>query len=366
LTASIVGILVNNYMFRGIRRGRTFHENISFYEEGARQYGVVPVYFRLQDINLQNESVKALTLRNGGYEVRTLALPKVIHNRALYFRNRKANAKLERLVSQKGRFVFNRWNRYGKWLVHNLLNENQELRPHLPETAKATIKNMKRLCAKHSAVIVKPSNSSIGKGIMKLNQSGKGWQLTYPSQKKRGKMIWRTVRFQRRAPSALTGPIRRKFHIAQQRLELATYKGNPFDMRVSVQRNETGAFAVTGIAAKVAKRNAFVTNVAQGGSVFRFEDVLAEYPHLYPPAVRQSVEMFAVSAANYLSEKLPSLSDIGFDIGITKDGFPVFIEMNLRDLRYSFQEGGMMEEWKRTYANPMGYAKYLLDRNAPN
>ncbi|WP_199618370.1 YheC/YheD family endospore coat-associated protein [Paenibacillus alkalitolerans] len=360
-----VGVLINNNMLRGIPRGRTGHEKISFYEESAREYDITPVYFRLQDISMQDEKVKALVFENGSYRWRKLPLPKVIHNRALYFKNPSANRKLENLCSKKGRIVFNRWNRYGKLFVHRLLMQREDLRPHLPETMKATVKSVRALSSKHEAVIVKPSSSSIGKGIMKVDRIGTRWRLTYPSGLRKGSSLWKSVDFKFKLPAVLRTNIVRKPHVAQQRLNLATYLGRPFDMRVSVQRGLDGKWQMTGIAAKVAKKNVFVTNVAQGGTVYRLDDVLRDLPHLNPLAVRESIERFSLSAAEHLSTRLPYLSDIGFDIGITPEGYPVFIEMNLRDLRYSFREGGMMEEWKRTYANPLAYARYLLDGNEP-
>ncbi|MCI3919941.1 YheC/YheD family protein [Paenibacillus sp. TRM 82003] len=362
----LVGILLNDNLLRGIPKGRTAFERIPFYEEGAQRYGLTPIYFRLEDIHMKKELVNALVLVNGSYVKRTFPLPAVIHNRAMYFNRPKANAKLERLATTKGRFVFNRWNRYGKWHVHKLLMENPELRPHLPETVKATVASIRSIGRRHQAIIVKPSSSSIGRGIMKVDRTADGWRLVYQQKGPKGRIRWKTVRYKRRTPAALRAPIRRKPYIAQQRLPLAEYQGSPFDLRVSVQRGPEGVFQVTGIAAKVAKRRAFVTNVAQGGSVYRLEDVLRGYPQLQPAAVRESIETFSLSAAEHLSTRLPNLSDIGFDIGVTPDGYPVFIEMNLRDLRYSFREGGMPEEWRATYANPMGYAKYVLDGNAPN
>jgi hypothetical protein len=359
----VVGILVNDSIFRGIPRGRTAFERISFYEIAAKEYDVTPVYFRLRDLNLRGGSVRGLVRENGVYKLRTFPMPAVIHNRAMYFHNPRAYRKLEKLCAVKGIVVFNRWNRYNKWYVHKLLMEKEELRPHLPETEKASVASVRALSSKHDAVIVKPSSSSIGKGIMKVERerAGRRWRLTYPAGTRRGITIWKSVRYSSRVPAALLRRIRHKPYVAQQRLDLATYQGRPFDMRVSVQRGITGGWQMTGIAVKVARKNVFVTNVAQGGKVYRLEEVLSEHPHLNPAEVRHSIETFALSAAEHLSTRLPHLSDIGFDIGITPEGYPVFIEMNLRDLRYSFREGGMMEEWKRTYANPLGYARYLLD-----
>jgi hypothetical protein len=360
-----VGILLNEFLYRGIRRGRTGHEKISFYEKGAKEYGVTPVFFCLQDISIRSEKVKALVRENGSYHLRSLPLPQVIHNRAIYLNNPAADRKLEKLCASKGRIVFNRNNRYGKWHVHRLLMKSRKLQPHLPETLKATASSVRKLAGKHEAIIVKPNSSSIGRGIMKVDRDGGKWRLTYPSGTRKGRTIWKSVRFASGMPTVLRRNIARTPYVAQQRLNLATFSGRPFDMRVSVQRGIQGKWQVTGIAAKVAKENAFVTNLAQGGTVYRLDKALRDHPHLDPQAVRAAVERFSLAAAKYLSTRLPFLSDIGFDIGVTPEGFPVFIEMNLRDLRYSFREGGMIEEWKRTYANPLGYARYLLDGNVP-
>lgn len=360
-----VGILVGDRLYRGIPKGNTGYERIPLYEEGARACGLVPVYFRLRDANVATGAVKALVLENGAYAAKTIELPRVIHNRAIYSA-RRAHARLDRLIARTGAIVFNRRNRYGKWRVHRLLMEDEAMRPHLPETQKATAAAIRKLTRRYPAVIVKPCSGSIGRGVMKLERDRGRWRLAYPRDPRRSRVRWRTIERRGAVPSALTRAIRGKPYIVQQRLPLAEYNGNPFDLRVSVQRDGTGAFQVTGIAAKVAKAGAFVTNVAQGGAVYRLEDVVAGLPGLDPSEVRSSVSAFALAAAARLGERLPALADIGFDVGIAEDGFPMFIEMNLRDQRYSFREAGLHEEWRRTYANPMAYAKYLLEGGAPD
>ncbi|WP_274363841.1 YheC/YheD family protein [Paenibacillus thermotolerans] len=361
MSERIVGILVNDEMLKGIPRGRTGHENISFYEECAAEYGLKPAYFRLSDISMRREQVRALVKEGAEYRFRSLPLPKVIHNRAMFRNYMKADRKLEALCALKGTIVFNRWNRYGKWHVHQLLKKNRLLRPHLPETKQASEHSINKLFRKHGAIIVKPNSSSIGRGIMKIEREEDHNTFTYPSSSRKSVLQWKTVRYKGKLPAALLRSIKKKPYLAQQRLNLATYGGRPFDMRVSVQRGMKGTWQVTGIAAKVAGKNVFVTNVAQGGTVLRLAEALRDHPHLNPAAVQQSIEKFALAAAEHLSGYIPFLSDVGFDIGVTPEGFPVFIEMNLRDQRYAFCEGGMMEQWKKTYANPLAYAKYLLD-----
>src|SRR5690606_36757905 len=81
-----------------------------------------------------------------------------------------------------------------------------------------------------------------------------------------------------------------------------------------------------------------------------------------PAYIREQLTQFSLRVAQHLSIHLPHLADIGLDIGITPEGFPLFIECNCKDLRYSFRKAGLFEEWINTYRNPIGYARYLLDK----
>lgn len=198
---------------------------------------------------------------------------------------------------------------------------------------------------------------------MLLERAGASWRLTYPASLSIRNRRWRKVEFKgNRLPSILRQRLRKMQYIVQQRLPLATYQGRPFDMRVSVQRDGTGDWQVTGIVVKVASSNHFLTNVAQGGSVHQLQNILAEeYPQLQQQAVFDAIHDFSLRVARHLGCNLPNMADLGLDVGITTDGFPLFIECNGKDQRYSFREAGMMEEWKASYYNPMAYSKYLLD-----
>ena len=149
--------------------------------------------------------------------------------------------------------------------------------------------------------------------------------------------------------------------MVQQCLPLATFEGRPFDFRISVQRGALGEWGVTGIVAKVASHKHFLTNVAQGGRVKSLADIVtSDYPHLDLNTVCRDITEFAILVARHLSTELPSLADVGLDIGMTKDGYPLFIECNGKDQRYSFREADMHDCWKATYYNPMAYAKFIL------
>lgn len=352
-----VGILVGNRLYQNVPTKRTGYERLSFYEETAAEFGLTACFFRITDVQ-PGKRVTAYLKSGQGYVRQTIPLPKVIHNRT-FFKRSSDRSRAEQLI-RSGVTIFNACNRYDKTLIHVLLMQDENIRPHLPETLPARPDALKELMSRHSALMIKPVRGSIGVGIMHLQSLGERlWELKYQISGHRGR-IGRIVFSADRLPRLLLNRIRKRKYLVQKRLPLATYNGCPFDLRVSVQRDATGEWQVTGIAGKVAKRGAYVTNVAQGGTVFPLSSLLSEYPHLDAAAVEADIRDLGLRIANSLSLQLFGLADLGLDIAITEQGYPMFIECNCRDQRYSFLEGGMPETWKATYRNPMGYAAYLL------
>lgn len=356
-----VGILVNNKLHRRIPLGKTKYEAIEFYVEAGKKYGFTPCFFRIEDYR-PGRLMSAYVMESGAFTKKDVPAPNVIHNRAIYS-SLSQNHKL-RSWSLAGKQIFNRWNRYGKLRIQQLLNQDPNLRPHLPGTYKATAGNIAIMMRLYDELIIKPNKSSIGRGVMKMERISSGWKLTYPASLSIHNQKWKTVRFKgTQLPSVLQKRLRSTSYIVQQRLPLATYRGRPFDLRVSVQRGGSGSWQVTGIVAKVASTKTFLTNVAQGGSVHKLKEILSqEYSHLNMDEVVRDIQDFSIRIARYLAQKLPHIADLGLDIGITADGFPLFIECNSKDQRYSFREAGMNQEWRATYFTPMAYAKYLLDK----
>lgn len=340
-----VGIMIN-------RNNR--HEQLSFYEAAARQYGLTPYFFQIQDIHRGQTDVKAYVKRGQTYMSKIIPIPAVIHNRALF--NHQRYLDRVQYLESLGKIVFNYWNRYGKLHIYDLLMQDVSLRSHLPYTVSATVHSAKQLMGMYDSLILKPNIGSIGKGIVKIERHNDKWQVSYA----KGKSLVKAT-FKQRFPKFLQQKLRAGRYVLQQRLPLALYNECPFDLRVSVQRNDTGAWQVTGIAGKVAAPKHFVTNVARGGTVYSLDTLLKPFPFLKYERVKQDVEQFSLRVAAHLSRFLPHLADIGLDIGITEFGYPVFIECNNRDLRYSFARGNMLEQWQASYRNPIGYAHYLLN-----
>jgi glutathione synthase/RimK-type ligase-like ATP-grasp enzyme len=310
-----IGILLNP---------KAKHEQLPFYEEATSAFGLTPVLLTFKEV-----------------EQRT-RLPAVIHNRT-YARTTRDRQLLFDLSKQS--YVYNGGNRFSKLYIHKTLMHNVYLRPNLPGTTFASASTLQAWMKKYASLILKPDRGSVGRGIMLLHKVGGQWHWTHNFE---------TTPF-RKLPTQLMQILSKRPYIVQQRLPLATYNGQTFDVRVSVQRSPIGVWQVTGMVGKVAGFNQIVTNVARGGRAVRVEELIGE-------AHRNALSQFALAVALQLSLYLPNLADIGLDLGVTQDGFPLFIECNFRDLRYSFGEVGLIDTWKSSYFNPIGYGKLIIKK----
>lgn len=353
-----VGILVSDLLHRKIPTGKTGTEDLFLYEEACALYGMKPCYIRLRELSPQKAFIHAYVCDKGKFKRRKVPYPRVIHNRAI-FKTRSSKQAVLR-IARSGTQVFNTQNRYSKFDIHLLLNQEEDIRPHLPETHGADLASLQEMRKKYPSLLIKPVNSSKGRGIMRMKLLEDGyWELQYPHTRT-GK--WQRVRFLSTFPSLLKERLVPNRYLIQQQLPLANYRGRPFDLRVSVQRGVNGEWQMTGIVGKVARQGAFLTNMAQGGQTFPLPHLLSEYPYLDEKEVTRQIASLSLRIADCLSRHLPGLADLGLDIGLTEEGSPMFIEANGQDQRYSFREAGMLEEWKATYRNPMAYAYFLSKR----
>lgn len=342
----IVGILVDEKIFRNIKNSKTRNEKIYLYNKAAIQHGLTPVYLCLTQIFPSSGKARGYKYSNGKYTYVRLAIPQVIHNRTLP-RSKLNSNRLKYL--KKTSIVFNSQNRISKLRIHKLLKKR--FASHLPMTKKYTKFNLRSMMNDYSSLYIKPQNSSLGRGIIKIShQPNDKWKLQLPNRS----LVLNT----KLTEKLLDKVVNNKKYMIQETLNLAQYNGSPYDIRVTVQRGINGHWQVTGMFGKVARKGSHVTNVARGGYVKKCTQLFKNIR--YPTATSQAVKNLALDIAQYLGGQLHHLADVGLDIGINSLGKPYFIELNCRDQRYGFKKVNMPKTFYRTYENPVLYAKYLL------
>ncbi|WP_054956234.1 YheC/YheD family endospore coat-associated protein [Paenibacillus dakarensis] len=355
-----VGILINDSMYRGIPYRKTGTESLDNYEEAAKIFGLVPCFFRTQDLSPETGTAAGYIRDPSGYKRSMLPMPRVIHNRS-FNRGSSDRQLISQLISQ-GIFVYNANTRYSKYHVHHMLYNDPLLQAALPDTTSANAASIRSMLRQHGDIILKPCSGSIGRGIMRLRRGPFHDYLTY-SRSAPSSKGWRTLRISRsRIPALVASRVRRSPYLVQQRIPLATYKGSSYDIRITIQRGLFGQWEISGMFAKTSSPRTFVSNIAQGGSAHSVHEVFYHsLPGIPPEVMAERTAEFAQRIANTLAVHMPYAADFGLDVAVTSDGRLYFIESNGRDQRYGFREAGMDEEWKETYRKPMAFARYLLN-----
>ncbi|MGO4500384.1 YheC/YheD family protein [Paenibacillus sp. 2RAB27] len=348
--SNVIGILLDRKTYLGILRNQTGYEHIDYYNQAAVELGMTPFYMCLKHIN--TKSALGLCFENNNYTLKRLPIPKVIHNRAMTL----SPTSLKKLkVIAKISQVFNGLNRHDKLHIHRLLRASANSSAFLPHTVKYSHENLVKAMNREDSFFVKPTNSSVGKGIIKVAAMPDGvWQVWWSNQSPRQLAQQQTIEF-------IDGKVNSQRYLIQKAIPLSMYEGRPYDLRVSVQRGDKGLWGVTGIAGKVAAVGRHVTNLAKGGEAVRCEKLFLS--NGYDPVVkRKQVEEAALLIAESLSTQIPSISDVGMDIGIDHQGAIWLIEVNGRDQRYQYKHLNLNKTFYRTYETPMLYAKFLLSK----
>ncbi len=348
-----IGILMDSDVFAKVPLKRTGYEKLDFYHKAAKSRNLSVFLMTLNQIDFGKRKARGWVKKGGAYRRAEKSIPAVVHNRAMPF-STGARKKLRKLCGISR--VFNRQTRYDKLKICQWLRADPFLTPHLPKTRRFSRRGLSRMAGQFNALFIKPRSGSVGKGIYKLSRSGESarWVLRSAGARK-------TLN-EAAAYSALKKKIGSKPYLIQEGIKLPRYKGRPFDIRVSVQKNGSGLWHVTGMVGKVAGKGRFLTNVARGGKVKSCETLFA-HSGLPVDHTQARVAQTSLRIARRLDGQTKGLADLGLDVGVDRQGEVKLIEVNGRDQRYAFREGKMKKTWYHTYKNPIEYGYFLLKRD---
>lgn len=345
----VVGIMLDESVFRNISRGIIGKEKLNYYNKAARSCGLTTFYLTLNQIYPSSGYAMGYKYAGGKYHYVKMKIPRVIHNRALSPRTAKMRLKYKQL--NRISYVFNADKGHSKHKINKILT--RRFPNHLPVTVSYSKQKLQSMMRRYDNLFIKPQKSSLGRGIINITKTKGKWSIRMPHRK--------LVQPAAAAVSTVHRMACRRPYLIQKGIQLAKWHGRPYDIRVTVQRNGSGQWHVTGMAGKVAGKGKHVTNVAQGGSV-RTTNELFRHSFGNPKRVTASVKNVSLQITKHLSKKIRRLADVGLDMGVDQRGKPYFIELNCRDQRYSFQLARMYDTYYQTFKNPILYAKYKLNR----
>ncbi|GAB4265123.1 YheC/YheD family endospore coat-associated protein [Thermincola ferriacetica] len=338
---------------------------LQLFSKIAREYGVISFAFAPQDIDWPNRKINgyiATPLPDGNVLWRkdTFPFPDVVYNRVL---NRSSERKdlinetVKNLQKVPGLHHFNP--RFlNKWETHTILSRNPEMAKYLPQTTLLrNFSDINEFLDKYGKVYIKPINGSLGANIIKLEKVLSGFQFQYRRKRKNQSGIWPD---RPALQTELTKLLGRRLYVVQQGLDLLTYQGRVFDIRVLLQKNGSGRWTTAATVARVASENNIFPNIAAGGTALPIEKVWESFTFgdWETSEVRQKLLDLSSNVHKTLEEELGNFAELGLDVGISKTGHVWLIEVNSKPSRKVFPKNQPHLK-VQSIINIIDYARYL-------
>lgn len=287
-------------------------------------------------------------------------LPDVVYNRipsrAIETR-RKLKKTKKRLMSLPYLKLFNP-SFLNKWKVHRFLYTNPDLHPFLPDTMQLNTVNLTQMLQNHGEIYLKPSNGSLGRGIIKaaINAQGKirfimyGWHKIAGTADSPQDLLKRTRKYRKD-----------KAYIVQQGLNLATYKGCPFDIRIIFQKNHRGEWQKAKKFVRVAPHGSSISNLSSGGRAENARSVFSDIykqKELIEAKNSQLNDLCQIVASTLEKSSKQIYGELGLDIGLDQTGHPWLIEVNSKP-RKSTETNFSHTIVRNSFKRPLEYAIFL-------
>ncbi|SFJ87550.1 YheC/YheD family protein [Thermoflavimicrobium dichotomicum] len=213
----------------------------------------------------------------------------------------------------------------GKMMKHKEMMKHPELRQYLPETLWLTPLGALQMLRSHSSVFIKPNHGSGGVGIIRVKRKRNHYEVRYGQKHKyvSSDSVYKAIQSYQK-------PSQR--YLVQRGLRLAEYNGSIFDIRVYMQKPYS-KWTISGMVARVAAPNRYVTNYRKGGHGEPLNKVLSNLFKNNKRKVNDSLNrMTKLSSiiAETLNKRHSGIRELGIDFGIEKNGRLWIIEANTR------------------------------------
>ncbi|MEK3963511.1 MULTISPECIES: YheC/YheD family endospore coat-associated protein [Paenibacillus] len=325
----------------------------------APLYSLKVLVFHPDGVAADGSSITGYTWKDGSWQNTTSSPPDIVYNRCFYEgpkERKEASAALSTLHRSLP------WSRGlpDKWGVHEILKRDRRAAAILPETVlyTGTRRLSTMLAEREYGVFLKPKAGTHGKRTLHAILQNRGMRV-------RGRDGTNTP-FQYVFDSQAEGLnwihefIGSRRYIIQPFLHLTNSKGQPFDVRVLMQKNGLGRWTLTGMAVRLGNQGSLTSNLHGGGTaVSPLPFLLAEYGQGGKDIMR---ELAAEGA--YLPPLLEAacgrLGELGLDFGIDSSGRIHLLEANSKPGRTVFRLTGDRRAAKLAAENPLSYARHLL------
>lgn len=314
-------------------------------------------------INWNDGTIEGYFFTHDRWVTKTIPFPHVIYDR-LPNRQTENHKGIKRLKGKfQSQYAIPWFNPgfFNKWEMHQKLSKNKNISKYLPDTQSFTsFHQVEEMLGKYGHVYIKPKDGSLGARIYQIiyeKEEGYYYCRYYKNEQKKLHK-YSTLEY-------LVHHLfqQEKIHdfIVQQGISLIQQNNQTVDFRVHTNKNNNGVFEVSAIAGKKAGLGSMTTHTALGGEIKTLDE-------LFPPEEIEEIKNKLTSLALLFSEEIdlviPGLiGEIGFDMGIDKEGKCWFFEANSKPGRTIFTHPNLKDFDKKTRELFLSYATYLTEKS---
>ncbi|MDO7906249.1 YheC/YheD family protein [Paenibacillus sp. JX-17] len=243
-----------------------------------------------------------------------------------------------------------------KLMKTRILLQHSELSKYVPATYRLNRSRLLVLLKRHGMLYLKPDTGSLGIGVIRVEKRGKMFHYRHDVQSH----TFPTFQAMFQSLQRHTGS---RNYLIQKGIHLLKHQGRRFDFRVMVQKNPSGEWEPTGIAARVAHPHKIVTNGSQGGTIYAAADVMEPIAGTEKTdRLLHKMDLLARWTGAQFSQSYPAMNELGLDIAVDRRLRPWILEVNTRPDPCPFTKLENKESIRKIIAYAEGYGrKYKLD-----
>ncbi|MFD2443066.1 YheC/YheD family protein [Bacillus sp. CGMCC 1.16607] len=329
-----------------------------------KSVGVIPFVFGEQHIDWEQGVIEGYFYKQNGWEQHLIPFPNVVYDR---LPNRKSESQHEQKAVKtrmETEYLIPWYNPgfFNKLDIYEKLYNDFTVSEYLPETNPFTsFTPIEKMLAKYDSVYMKPINGSLGLGVhqLLLDKIENAYYCRYFD--KEG--VKRLQKF-----TSLESLIKHVFRkrplekmLVQQGIPLLKSDHRPVDFRIHTNKDANGNWHVSAMAAKIAGSGSVTTHVKSGGVIKTLEEIFTmEERNIYVPKLKEAALKLSHSLERHLEG---IIGEIGFDLGIDRDGKVWLFEANSKPGRSIFNHPELKDFDLLTRKLSIAFAIFLTEKS---
>jgi hypothetical protein len=329
-----------------------------------KMVGALPFVFGSQHIDWEQGMMTGYFFHDQVWQTLEVPFPNVIYDR-LPNRRSENSPKLIKVKDRLQKEYLIPWYNPGffnKLDIYERLLQDATVAKYLPETFQFTsFSEIETMLSKHGHVFIKPKNGSSGFGVHQIIYDKQTEAYFCRYQDDSG--INRLRKFSSLEKLFSTVFLNQSLEkmVVQQGIYLLRNEARAVDFRIHTNKDDTGNWHVSAIAAKMAGQGSVTTHTRNGGDIKTIAEI---FPMNECVQYTEKLSKAALLLSNALDRFVEGIiGEIGFDLGIDRNGDVWLFEANSKPGRSIFSHPSLKEFDLLTRKLSLAFAVFLTEQS---